>query len=143
MIKNLPIEDQYNRTSLFKTENVNELIRILTRFGTIPKINSINIITSNDEPDLFKIIPGKSIKIGANFLNNPIVALIYLRYGIEWQIWYRGLGKNKSHPILCDIAALQVTHIFFNLLPKEDKIKLKESNHFLAEFIQNIEIKKL
>ncbi len=139
MMKNLPIEDQYNRTSLFKKENVNELIRILTRFGTIPKINSINIITSNDEPDLFKIIPGKSIKIGANFLNNPIVALIYLRYGIEWQIWYRGLGKNKSHPILCDIAALQVTHIFFNLLPKEDKIKLKESNHFLAEFIQNIE----
>ncbi len=139
MAKNLPIEDQYNRTSLFKKENVNDLIRILTRFGTIPKINSIDIITSNDEPDLYKIIPGKSIKIGANFLNKPIVALIYLRYGIEWQIWYRGLGKKKLYPILCDLAALQVSHIFFNLLPKEDKIKLKDSNFFLTDLIQNID----
>ena len=93
MAKNILIEDQYKRTSLFEKENVNYLVRILKRFNTVPKLNSINILTSQSKPELFKIVPGKSIKIGTSFLEQPVLALIYLRYGIEWQIWYRALAR--------------------------------------------------
>ncbi|MGB5361979.1 MAG: hypothetical protein WBN17_01610, partial [Aureibaculum sp.] len=136
MKKSILIEDQYKRTSLFEKENVNYLVRVLKRFNTVPKINSINIITSNREPDLFKIVPNQSIKIGSSFLDKPILALIYLRYGIEWQIWYKALGKEKTDIVLCDLAALKVTQIFYKLLPKEDKEKLKNVDYFLIEMIK-------
>jgi len=136
MRKNILIENQYKRTSLFEKENVNYLVRILKRFNTVPKINSINIITSNKEPDLFKIVPSNSIKIGESFLEQPVLALIYLRYGIEWQIWYKALGKDKSDIVLCDLAALKVTQIFYQLLPKRDKEKLKNSDYFLINTIK-------
>jgi len=139
MTNNILIEDQYKRTRLFKKENVNYLVRVLKRFNTVPKINDINIITSNSEPFLFKIIPNKSIIIGSAFLDKPVLALIYLRYGVEWQLWYKALGKDKSDSFLCDIAALKVAKIFYNILPKEDKIKLKNSNHFLIDLIKNEE----
>ena len=139
MKNNILIEDQYKRTSLFEKENVNYLVRVLKRFNTVPKINSINIITSNREPDLFKIVPNKSIKIGSSFLDKPVLALIYLRYGIEWQLWHKALGKEKSDIVLCDLAALQVTQIFYKLLPKEDKEKLKNLDYFLIEMIKKNE----
>ncbi|APY12106.1 hypothetical protein BWZ22_13080 [Seonamhaeicola sp. S2-3] len=137
MSKNVLIEDQYKRTSLFEKENVNYLVRVLKRFNTVPKINSINIIASSKEPSLFKIIPGKAIKIGELFLEQPVLALIYLRYGIEWQIWYKALGKDKNNSILCDLAALKVTQIFYNLLQKRDKEKLKNCNYFLINIIKH------
>ncbi|WP_372794329.1 hypothetical protein [Lutibacter sp.] len=146
MKENILIEDQYKRTSLFEKENVNYLVRVLKRFNTVPKINNINIITSKSEPNLFKIVPNKSIKIGSSFLDKPVLALIYLRYGIEWQLWYKALGKDKSDTVLCDIAALKVTKIFYELLPKEDKEKLKKLDHFLIDMIQNeenLEIKSI
>lgn len=136
MKKSILIEDQYKRTSLFEKENVNYLVRVLKRFNTVPKINSINIIATDREPDLFKIVPNKSIKIGSSFLDKPILALVYLRYGIEWQIWYKALGKEKNDIVLCDLAALKVTQIFYNLLPKEDKEKLKTADYFLIEMIK-------
>ena len=139
MPKNTLIEDQYKRTSLFEKENVNYLVRVLKRFNTVPKINNINIITSNNAPDIFKIFPNKSIIIGSSFLEKPVLALIYLRYGIEWQLWYKALGKDKSDTLLCDIAALKVTQIFYKLLPKEDKEKLKTIHHFLIDIIKNEE----
>jgi hypothetical protein len=137
MTKNTLIEDQYKRTSLFEKENVNYLVRVLKRFNTVPKLNNINIITSNSEPKLFKIIPNKSIVIGTSFLEKPVLALLYLRYGIEWQLWYKALGKDKTDTILCDIAALKVTKIFYEILPKEDKEKLKNLNHLLIKLIKN------
>ena len=139
MANNKLIEDQYKRTSLFEKENVNYLVRVLKRFNTVPKINSINIITSNSEPDLFKIIPNKSIKIGSAFLDKPVLALIYLRYGIEWQLWYKALGEEKSDIVLCDLAALKVTRIFYELLPKEDKEKLENIDYFLVNLIKKNE----
>ncbi len=139
MTNNILIEDQYRRTSLFEKNNVNCLIRVLKRFNTVPKINSINIITSNSEPNLFKIVPGKSIKIGSSFLDNPVLALIHLRYGIEWQIWYKALGKDKSDTVLCDLAALKVIQIFYKLLPKQDKEKLKTLDYFLINMIKKNE----
>jgi len=137
MAKNKLIEDQYKRNSLFEKENVNYLVRVLKRFNTVPKINSINIITSIREPNLFKIVPNKSIKIGSSFLDKPVLALIYLRYGIEWQLWYKALGEDKSDIVLCDLAALKVTQVFYELLPKEDKEKLKTLDYFLIDMMKN------
>ncbi|MBK5208016.1 MAG: hypothetical protein JJE44_00755 [Flavobacteriaceae bacterium] len=139
MTNNILIEDQYKRTSLFEKENVNYLVRVLKRFNTVPKINNINIITSTSEPNIFKIVPNKSIIIGSLFLNQPVLALVYLRYGIEWQLWYKALNSEKHDTVLCDIAALEVTRIFYKLLPKDDKEKLENLDYFLINWIKNNE----
>ncbi|MDW5289637.1 hypothetical protein [Formosa sp. PL04] len=139
MMNNTPIEDQYKRTSLFEKENVNYLVHVLKRFNTVPKINNINIITSNTEPSIFKIIPNKSIIIGALYLRKPVLALVYLRYGIEWQLWYKALNNKEEDTILCDIAAFEVTRIFYQLLPKEDKEKLASLNYILIDLIKKDE----
>ena len=137
MTNNILIENQYKRSSLFEKENVDYLVRILKRFNTVPKINNINIITSTSAPTIFKIVPNKSIIIGSSFLNKPILALVYLRYGIEWQLWYKALDKEKKDVVLCDIAALEVTRIFYNLLPKDDKEKLENLNYVLIDLIKD------
>ncbi|MGJ8745786.1 hypothetical protein [Polaribacter sp.] len=139
MTNNIAIEDQYKRTSLFEKENVNYLVHVLKRFNTVPKVNNINIITSSTVPNLFKIIPNKSIIIGTLYLKNPVLALVYLRYGIEWQLWYKALGTEKHGTALCNIAALEVTRIFYQLLPKEDKEKLKDLDFSLINLIKNVE----
>lgn len=136
MTNYLLIENQYKRSSLFEKENVNYLVRVLKRFNTIPKINNINIITSVSQPNIFKIVPNKSIMIGSLFLNEPVLALVYLRYGIEWQLWYKALNNDKNDTSLCDIAALEVTRIFYNLLPNDDKEKLDNIDDFLINLIK-------
>ena len=137
MTNNIPIENQYKRTSIFEKENVNYLVRVLKRFNTVPKVNNINIITSTSAPDVFKIVPNKSIIIGSSLLDKPVLALVYLRYAIEWQLWYKALNSEKKDTFLCDIAALEVTRIFYNLLPKDDKEKLENLNCFLIDLIKN------
>ncbi|MCD6177194.1 MAG: hypothetical protein J7K29_05110 [Candidatus Cloacimonetes bacterium] len=136
MTNNILVENQYKRDNLFKKENVNYLIRILTRFGTIPKINGVDIITNSEQSDIFKIVPGKSIIIGSDYLEKPVVALIYIRYAIEWQIWYKASNKDSSTTALCDLAALRVSLIFFNLLPKKDKVKIEDSSFVLTNAIK-------
>ncbi|MCW2119641.1 hypothetical protein [Flavobacterium sp. 7A] len=136
MTNNILLENQYKRSSLFEKENVNYLVRILKRFNTVPKINNVNIITSTTEPTIFKIVPNKSIIIGTSFLDKPILALVYLRYGIEWQLWYKALNNEKEDITLCDIAALEVTRIFYNLLPKDDKEKLEDLDFLLINLIK-------
>jgi hypothetical protein len=137
MKNNISIEDQYKRTSLFEKENVNYLVHVLKRFNTVPKVNNINIITSSSEPDLFKIEPNKSILIGSLYLKNPVLALVYLRYGIEWQLWFKALNGEKNATALCNIAALEVTRIFYKLLRNEDKQKLENLDYFLIDLIKN------
>jgi len=140
MTNNIPIEHQYKRTSLFEKENVNYLVHVLKRFNTVPKLNNIHIITSTSVPDVFKIVPNKSIIIGSLYLKNPVLALVYLRYGIEWQLWYKALSKEKEATSLCNIAALEVARIFYKLLPKEDKEKLENINYVLINLIKNDEV---
>lgn len=135
MTTNILVASQLKKRNLSKKENVNNLVRILARFGNIPKINGVTIIPSKKEPELFKIIPGKSIIIGSTYLKNPILALVYLRYAIEWQIWFKALNQDKLATLLCDFAALRVTRMFFNLLPKQDKLQLEVANYILKDFI--------
>ncbi|MFB9052285.1 hypothetical protein ACFFVB_04265 [Formosa undariae] len=137
MLNNLPIEDQYKRTHLFEKENVNDLVHVLKRFNTVPKLNNIHIITSEKEPRIFKIIPNKAIVIGSLYLRKPVLALVYLRYGIEWQLWYKALNDKEEDTVLCDIAAFEVARIFYQLLPKEDKEKLDNIGYTLIDFIKN------
>jgi hypothetical protein len=66
---------------------VNYLVRVL-KIQYRTKVNNINI-TSTSAPDVFKIIPNKSIIIGSSLLDQPVLALVYLRYAIEWQLWYK------------------------------------------------------
>ncbi|WP_298492718.1 hypothetical protein [uncultured Algibacter sp.] len=139
MTNNILIEDQYKRTSLFEKENVNYLVHVLKRFNTVPKLNNINIITSNSDPNVFKIVPNKAIIIGSFYLKKPVLALVYLRYGIEWQLWFKALNSKKEDAILCDIAALEVTRIFYKLLPQDDKEKLKSIDSFLINLIKSEE----
>lgn len=110
------------RDSLFENpENRLQLIRILSRSSTLPKVQNINIVPLNEEPNKFIIKPEKSLKIGINILTNPVLALIYIRYGLEWQIWYRSQPADKVDPRICDIAASQVASKFYDTLSQEDK----------------------
>ncbi len=136
MTTNILIASQLKKKNLSKKENVNYLVRILARFGIIPKIDEISITSSKKEPNLFKIIPGESIILGSTYLKNPILALIYLRYGIEWQIWYKALNQDKTATLLYDLAALRVTGMFFDLLPKQDKDQLNDETYILTDLIK-------
>jgi hypothetical protein len=40
------------------------------------------------------------------------------------------LNNEKQDIVLCDIAALEVTRIFYQLLPKDDKEKLENLDYF-------------
>ncbi|MGJ8550822.1 hypothetical protein [Winogradskyella wichelsiae] len=139
MTNNIIIENQYKRTSLFEKDNVNYLVHVLKRFNTVPKLNNINIITSTKEPLVFKILPNEAIIIGAAYLKNPVLALVYLRYGIEWQLWYKALSNKEDDSALCDIAAFEVARIFYKLLPKEDKEKLEPLDYFLINLFKKDE----
>ena len=136
MPSKLLFTSQLSNNNLSKKENVNNLIRILARFGNIPKIDGINIILSKEEPEIFKIIPGESITIGSIVINNPVLALLYIRYGIEWQIWYRAFEQDKSSILLYDYAAFSVTSLFYDLLPKKDKNELENENYLLIDSIK-------
>jgi hypothetical protein len=145
MTNTVSIENQYKGPSVFNKNNVKDLIRILKRFGTIPKITGINIIANHHQPEQFKITPGVSIRLGTSFLNNPVEALLYLRYAIEWQIWYRATKKDEEYSLLCDLASLEVLRTFYTLLPKQDKERIKDSKDFLIRLIKdpNVNIEEI
>ncbi|KAB1069455.1 hypothetical protein F6U93_03845 [Tamlana haliotis] len=136
MTNSVIIENQYKRSSLFEKDKVNYLVHVLKRFNTVPKLNNINIITSNTQPEVFKIVPNKAIIIGELYLKNPVLALVYLRYGMEWQLWYKALGDRKDDIALCDIAAFEVTRVFYKLLPEVDKENLKSFSDVLIELVK-------
>ncbi len=103
-----------------------QLIRILSRSGTLPKISDIQVQYIHSKPKLFLVEPGKLIRLGINLLNKPLLALVALRYGIEWQIWYKSMKKNEVDYRICDMAAALVVANFIELLPQQDKAIVKD-----------------
>jgi hypothetical protein len=82
----------------------------------------------------FKSLPNKSIIIGSSLLDKPM-ALVYLRYGIEWQLWYKALNNEKMFFYVISLGT--VIRIFYNLLPKDDKEKLENLDYLLINLIKN------
>jgi hypothetical protein len=46
------------------------------------------------------------------------------------------LNNEKKDAVLCDIAALEVIRIFYNLLPKETTKKLENLDYLLINLIK-------
>lgn len=131
--QNTLVEFIYQDNLAETTSDKIQLVRILSRSSTLPKVQNINIQPLNSNPDGFYIQAGRSIKLGANILSNPVVALIYIRYGLEWQIWYKSQPKKDFDPRLCDIAACRVTAEFYNTIPEDDT---KSLNKIPEEFFK-------
>ncbi len=129
------IEKLLKNQGFQKKEEINSLVRLLKVSSILPKLDNINILASDNEPELFKIIPGRSITIGTLFLSNSTIALLCLRYGIEWQIWYSAAGKKQELTFLCDLAALKVTAQFYKMLPPVDKVDLGKNHPFVQKLI--------
>ncbi|MCK0132264.1 hypothetical protein MWU59_12200 [Flavobacteriaceae bacterium F08102] len=129
------LSKKYNEINFPGNQGVSALIRVLSRISTIPKIDDINIRASKTFPYSFRIVPGKLLVIGEYYMTNPVLALIYLRYGIEWQIWFQAFDKNKKYAHIYDVAALNVLMKFYQLLPIEDKMALQKDDARLADFL--------
>jgi len=135
------VESDTLAESLFHEQNSEsleeriQLIRILSRSSTLPKIENIIIRSMMSRPDGFFIHPGHSINIGVHLLSDPIAALLCLRYGIEWQIWYQRMPHKKSDVRICDLAACRVTAQFYELIPQKDKEAISQIPADIAEII--------
>lgn len=102
-----------------------QLIRVLSRSGTLPKVSDLQVQYIHSQPEMFLIEPGKQLRIGIRLLQQPVLALVALRYGIEWQIWYNAIKKIDADPRVADIAAARVVVRFIELLPDDDRNALK------------------
>ncbi len=112
-----------------------QLVRILSRSSTLPKVEDIFIRVLKDQPKGFLIEPGISISLGSDYLTNPLATLLILRYGLEWQIWYKNQHKKDTATKICDIAACRVAAKFYELTPNMDKGAL---DCIPQDLIQNI-----
>ncbi len=98
-----------------------QLVRILSRSSTLPKVDDIFIRIDPTGEKAVNIEPGKTVSIGAWYLSHPVAALLCLRYALEWQIWYKSQPRNAIDPRICDMAACRVAAKFFGLIPGIDK----------------------
>lgn len=98
----------------------NQLIRILSRSSTLPKIDGIFIKYLPENPHGFFIQAGRAICLGEHLLSHPAAALLCLRYGFEWQIWYKS-QEGGADPRICDLSACNVAAKFYRLMPQEDQ----------------------
>lgn len=101
-----------------------QLIRILSRSGTLPKVADLQVQYIHSQPEMFLIEPGKQLRIGIRLLQQPVLALVALRYGIEWQIWYNAVKKIDGDSRVADLAAARVAVQFMELLPDDDRAEL-------------------
>jgi hypothetical protein len=134
--QNSLVEFIYNDNLAETTDEKIQLVRVLSRSSTLPKVQSINILPLSSDPDGFYIQAGRSIKIGVNILANPVIALVYIRYGLEWQIWYKSQSKQNFNPKICDMAACQVSSKFYDTIPEDDKQALKQIPEGFFEIFQ-------
>lgn len=120
------------------TKTISKLVRILKRSSTLPKVDDI-YINVVEEPYRFHIQPGVSISIGFEYLSNPLVALLCLRYGLEWQIWHKCQPKNSYDVRICDLAAFRALYKFLMLTPIVDRDSINILPTELSENLKKIE----
>lgn len=121
------------------SERIAYLVRILKRSSTLPKVEDI-IIQTVDTPSFgFKITPGVSISIGLELLTKPRAALLCLRYGLEWQMWYKNQPQENYDPRICDLAASRVATKFHQLTPLAEKSYIDEIPVAVAQSIKKFE----
>lgn len=113
-----------------------QLVRILSRSSTLPRVKDILIRSMMSRPDGFYMIANHSINIGTNILANPIAALLCMRYGLEWQIWYRSMPEDLKDIRTCDIAACRVAAQFYELIPQPDKGAIDQIPAEIADIIR-------
>lgn len=136
------VESDSLAESIFQEQNVEsleeriQLIRILSRSSTLPKIENILIRSMMSRPNGFYILPGHSINIGSQLLSNSVATLLCLRYGIEWQIWYHRMPVDRFDVRICDMAACRVTARFYELIPQEDKEAIDYISTDIADVIR-------
>jgi hypothetical protein len=109
-----------NANSEFDQQKV-KLIRILSRTATLPKVADLQVQFIHSQPEMFIMEPGKQLRIGVRLLEHPILALVALRYGIEWHIWHNAVKEIDNDCRIADLAAAVVTSNFVELLPNADK----------------------
>ncbi len=105
-----------------KTTNAQheKLVRIIAKASLLPKLYYCHIRLLASSASDFRIIPGKRLELGQEILKNNQLATIYIRYGLEWQIWYRASKGRFSH-CLYDLAAVRVTALFRAMLTTEEQ----------------------
>ncbi|PIE49102.1 MAG: hypothetical protein CSA39_04340 [Flavobacteriales bacterium] len=136
MVENI-LSKSYSEINTPVKRNLPALVRVLSRISTLPKIDHINIRSTEKFPESFRIIPGKLLVIGEKYIANPVLALIYLRYGIEWQIWFQAFNGNKEYASVFDQAAFHALVLFYKLLPPEDKRALAKEDTILANLLRD------
>lgn len=122
--KDALLEDFLNGQSVEIEHERIQLIRILSRLGTLPKIANIKVNYIHSQPEMFLIDPGKQLRVGIRLLQKPILALVALRFGIEWQIWYQAVKEADGDSRVADLAASLVAIKFMDLLPDDDRSEL-------------------
>lgn len=115
-----------------------QLVRILSRSSTLPKVEGIYINVLAPKSNGFFIEPGRSIGIDKELLSSPAAALLCLRYALEWQIWYKSQDKNSVDSRICDIAACSAAAKFYELTPAEDKRAINLIPKKLADILFGI-----
>jgi hypothetical protein len=103
-----------------------ELIRVLSRSGTLPKVVDLQVQYIHSQPEMFLMDPGKQLRIGIRLLEHPVLALLALRYGLEWHIWYKAMKGFDIDCRIADLAAAKVALSFIELLPDDDRKALDE-----------------
>jgi hypothetical protein len=101
-----------------------QLIRVLSRSGTLPKVADLQVQYIHSQPEMFVMIPGKQLRIGIRLLQQPVLALVALRYGIEWHMWYKAVQGADGDVRVADLAAARVAVKFMELLPDDDRTEL-------------------
>lgn len=102
-----------------------QLIRILSRTATLPKVSDLHVQFIHSQPEMFVIEPGKQLRIGVRLIEQPILALVALHYGIEWHIWYKAFQGVDGDSRIPDLAAAITTSKFIDLLPSGDREHLE------------------
>lgn len=120
-------------------KRVSQLVRILKRSSTLPKVENIYIQSLEDDPSGFEIEPGVSISIGSDFLSTPQAALLCLRYGLEWQIWHKNQPKENYDVRINDLAACMAASKFYQLTPETDRCSISLLPPAIADCIKKLE----